>query len=92
MAAFGTRAQSDEDEGEVALGARRVELRVGRLELAQDVVAQVDRVGEVLEAEAVLGEPGDRERARNGAEGEHELLVGDIERAEPVKSNETARS
>jgi hypothetical protein len=51
-------ACADEDEGEVALGARRVERRVGRLELAQDVVAQVDRVGEVLEAEAVLGEPG----------------------------------
>jgi hypothetical protein len=42
----------------VGLGARRVERRVGRLELAQDVVEQVDRVGEVLEAEAVLGEPG----------------------------------
>ena len=34
---------------------------VGRLELSQDVVAQVDRVREVLEPERVLGETGNRE-------------------------------
>ena len=52
-----------------------VGLGVGRLELAQDAVAEPDRVGQVLEPDRVLGEPGHREGARNGAERQHELLV-----------------
>ena len=51
------------------------------LELAQHVVSEVDRVGQALEAEAVLGEAGHRQRARDGTERHHELLVAD-----PVRS------
>ena len=40
---------------------------------------QKDPVGEGLEAEPVLGQPGDRKRARNGAERHDELLVADVE-------------
>ena len=58
-----------------------VELRVRRLELAQHAIAERDRIGQVLEAEAVLGEAGDGKDARDGAEREHEVLPADVERA-----------
>ena len=73
-------ARSDEDEREVRLGALAVVLGRGRLEPAQHVVAEVDRVGEVLEAEPVLGETGDRQRPRERAEREDGPLVVDGER------------
>ena len=62
-------AGADEDEREVARRALGVAPR-RRLELLQHVVAEVDRVGEVLEAEPVLGEAGDRQRPRDRAERE----------------------
>ncbi len=70
-------AGSDEDEREVRLCTLAVVLGRGRFEPAQHVVAEVDRVGEVLEAEPVLGEPGDWQRARERAECEDCLLVVD---------------
>ncbi len=73
-------ARSDEDEREVRLGALAVVLGRGRFEPAQHVVAELDRVREVLEAEPVLGEPGDRQRARERAQREDGLLVVDGER------------
>ena len=66
-------AGAGEDEGEAALRAARV--GVGELDLAQHVVAQADRVADVLERERVLGRAGD------AAERDHEPLVGDGERA-----------
>ena len=60
---------------------RVVELGRRRLELAEHVVPQVDRVREILEAHRVLGEARHRERARHGAEREDEVLVGELERA-----------
>jgi hypothetical protein len=65
------------------VGRRRrvVRLLVRGLELSQHAVAQVDRVGEVLEAERVLREARDGERPRDRARCEHELLVGDLEAA-----------
>ena len=64
-------ARADEDEPELRLRpARR-----GRVESLEHVVAERDRVGEVLEAAAVLGEPGHREDAVDGAEGNDEALV-----------------
>ena len=55
-----------------------IELGVGRLQLSQDVVAEVDRVREVLEPESVLGEPGDGQRPRHCAERDDELVVPDL--------------
>jgi hypothetical protein len=63
------------------------------------VVAQLDGVGEVLERQRVVGKPGDRQGARDGAERDHEVLVADRERPATVststrlrsKSNSTAR-
>ena len=60
-------------------GARR--LGVGELDLAQHVVAQPDRVADVLEAERVLAQARDVRRARDRAERDHEPLVADRERA-----------
>ena len=73
-------ARADEDKGQVALRVRAI--GVGELELAQDVVAKVDRVAQALEAEAVLGQAWDRRHARHGAEGEHEPLVVQVARPE----------
>jgi hypothetical protein len=52
--------------------------RVRDLELAEDVVSQVDRVGERLEREPVLRQAGDGGDARHGAERDHELPPGDV--------------
>ena len=52
-------AGADEDEAEMGASLACVELRVRRLELAQHAVAEHDRIGQVLEAEAVLGEAGE---------------------------------
>ena len=59
------------------LGALTVVLGCGRLEPAQHVVAEMDRVREVLEAETVLGEPGDRQCARERAQREDGPVVVD---------------
>ena len=74
-------AGSDEDEPEVALGLGRVQTGGGGLELAEQPVTERDRIGDVLEAPAVLREPRDRERPRNRAERDDEPLVLDLERA-----------
>ena len=50
------------------------------LQLQEHVVAERDRVGEVLEPDAVLGEAGDRKRPRRRAERDDEPLVADLER------------
>src|SRR5207237_22495 len=73
-------AGPDEDEGQ--LPGRAVGIHRRSFEAAQDVVAEVDRVREVLEAEAMLCQSGDREHAGNGTEREHEPLVLDVEAAD----------
>ena len=50
-----------------------------RLELAEDVVAEVDRLGQGLEPEPVLGQARDRKRPRDGPERDDELVVGDVD-------------
>ena len=50
-----------------------------RLEAPQNMVPEVDRVREVFEAEAVLGEPGNRQPAGDRAEREDSLVVADRE-------------
>jgi len=71
-------AGSDEDEGEVRRGPCVVELGVRGLQLPQHVVAEVNRVRKVLEAERVLGEPGYGQRPRHGTERDDELLVAEL--------------
>ena len=55
-------ARAHEHEREVALGLGPDGALGGQLELAEHVVAQVDRVGERLEAQAVLGQARDGRR------------------------------
>ena len=71
-------AGPDEDEGQLALPMGLVGCRVGGFEPLQHVVAQVDGVGQVLEAECVIGEPRDRERARDRPERDDEVAVADV--------------
>ena len=70
-------ARADEDEGQPALPLRVVERRVGVLQLAEHVVAEVDRLGQRLEGEGVLGEARHRHRPRHRAERDHQLLPAD---------------
>ena len=69
-------AGSDEDEAELG-GIFRVDHRP--LELDEDAVAKGDRVREVLEARAVLGEPGDGQDASSRAERDDEARVLDLD-------------
>jgi hypothetical protein len=71
-------AGAHEDEAEVALGVVRGQRRVRELQLAEDVVAQVDGVRKALEPQAVFGEAGDRQRSRDRAEGDNEPLIVDL--------------
>ncbi len=68
-----------------------VELGVRRLQLSQHVVAEVNRVCEVLEAERVLGEPGNGQRPRHGTERDDEVLVVELVGAafRPLDRDET---
>ena len=52
--------------------------RLGRLERAQDVVSQRDRLGQRLEADAVLGETGHRQRAADRAHGDDQVVVDEL--------------
>ncbi len=71
-------AGSDEDEGEVAADLVGVGLGRRQVEAVQHVVAQRDRVGEVLEPEPVVGEARDRERPCDRARGDDQALVADL--------------
>ncbi len=51
------------------------------LELQQDLIAERDRIGKVLEPGAMLDQAGNREHACRRAEGDDELLVADLERS-----------
>jgi hypothetical protein len=75
---FDTRVTgADEDERQLAAAAGLRRRGGGGLEPPEHVVAQVDPLGEILEAEPVLREPGDRKHARDGAERDDELPVAD---------------
>ena len=69
-------ACADEDEAELR---RIVRVDDGALELQEDVVAERDRIGEVLEAHPVLGEARDGQCAGPGPEGDHQPLVRDLD-------------
>jgi hypothetical protein len=61
-------AGADEDEGQLAAAMRVRRGGYRNLEPRQHVVSQVGRLGERLEAERVLGEAGNRQRADDRAE------------------------
>jgi len=71
-------AGPDEDVGQILAARVAVLERLGRLERAQDVVAQRDRFGERLEADAVLGETGHRQRAADRADGDDQVVVDEL--------------
>ena len=66
-------AGADEDEGQPPRPLLVVERSVGQLELLEDVVAQIDRIGQRLEREPVLGQARDGKRPRHGAECDDEI-------------------
>lgn len=66
---------SYEDEGQGRVADRGVARGGGDVHLLDDVVAQADGLLDGLEADAVLGETGDRERARDRAGGQDEFVV-----------------
>jgi len=68
-------ARADEDVGQVLAAGVAVLQRLGDLEGADHVVAHRDRLGQRLQRHAVLGEPGDRQRAADRADRHHELVV-----------------
>src|SRR5439155_25463925 len=66
-------AGADEDERQPPRSLLLAERGVGRLELVEDVVAEMNRVGERLEGERMLEQTGDGQRAWHGAERQHEF-------------------
>ena len=81
-------ARADEHEREM----RRSGREIGSLELGEHVVAERDRVGEVVEAESVLGEARNGQRARDRAEGEHQPVVAHLEAAGVRLDRDRART
>ena len=70
---------ADEDEAELC---RIVRMDRRALELQEHAVPQRDRVGKILEADAVLrADPGTGKRSRGRSEGDDEPLVADLELA-----------
>ena len=69
-------AAADEDVGEQLVAAAGVLGRVGLLQRLDQVVAEVDRVGQALEADRVLGQAGHRQRPRDRAQRQQQLVVG----------------
>ncbi|WP_308210019.1 hypothetical protein [Actinomadura madurae] len=58
-------------------------VRGGDVELVQDVVAQEDRLFDGLETDAAVGQAGDGQRPRDGAEGDDEHVVVDVALRDP---------
>jgi hypothetical protein len=48
--------------------------RTRGFEAPQDVIAEVDRIGESLEAQRVIRQAGDRQRARDGAQRDDDVV------------------
>jgi hypothetical protein len=61
----------------VTFGGLRASRRVRELELAEDVVSQMDGVREGLELDAVLAEPRNGRDARDRAEGDDKVGVAE---------------
>lgn len=76
-------AAADEDEGEGGVADGGVAGGGGDVHLFEDVVAQADGLLDGLEADAVVGESGDGQGARDGAGGEDEFVVGQPAGARP---------
>ncbi len=70
----------DEDEGEGLAADVLVRRGLGLVELLEYVVAQADALLDTLHTDALLGEAGDREGAGDGAEGDHQVVEGQLVR------------
>ncbi len=70
-------AGAHEDEGEVLAPRLRVVELLGGLEPLDRLVAQRHGFGQRLEAAAVLGEAGDRQDPRDGAERDDQMVVAE---------------
>ncbi len=73
-------AAAHEDERQRLAADVLVGRGVGLVELLQHVVAQPDRLLDALHADALLGQAGNGERARDGAECHHQVVEGDLVR------------
>ena len=73
-------AAADEDEGQGRVADRGVAGGGGDVHLLDDVVAQADGLLDRLEADAVVGEAGDREGAGDRAGGDDEFVVRQLDR------------
>ncbi len=69
---------TDENEGECGLAQRRVGLRRRDVEPVEHLVAQGDRLFDVLEPGGLLGQARDRERPGDRAERDDDLVVGEL--------------
>ena len=67
-------AGADEDERQPPRRSSSSSASSASLELLQDLVAEIDRIGERLEGEPVLREARDRQRPRHRAEGDDEVV------------------
>jgi hypothetical protein len=74
-------AAACDHEGEEARARLRIPLDVGLLEGVNGVVPQHEGVAQILERQGVLAEPGLAGKARDVAEGDHELVVSELELA-----------
>ncbi len=71
-------AATDDGEREQPLAQLGVEGARGLVQLREDVVAQVDGLTDGLEGDALLGQSGDRQQSRDGAERHHEHVVVEL--------------
>jgi hypothetical protein len=76
-------AAAHEDERQPSTASHRVGLGVCRLQLAQHMVAEIQRILDRLGSNRVLDEARDGERARHRADGNHQVLVAERERLSP---------
>ena len=70
-------AAAHEHEGEPAPPLGLVRGRCRQFELLQDLVSQLDRLGDALESRGVLEQTGNRRGARDRAQGDHQRVEAD---------------
>ncbi len=73
-------ATADEDEGQRLAADILVGRRVGLVQLLQNVVAQADGLLHALHTDAVLGQAGDREGARDRTQRDDQVVEGQLVR------------
>ncbi len=77
------KAGADHNEGEELALDFGIGRHIGRLQAADDVGTQAMGVRQVLHGERVLGQPGEALQIDAGAERDHQLVIGEIDRNTP---------